>query len=168
MRHLLGLMFLAVFALELSALADAQSSTTVYDLLFHQSEEPLIVSVVVARSNPHTLHTLGITPARILTSYDAEAVIRGNAPSTAFISAFKDTSALVGKPCIGVSQNPNAMAVGWAVATTDVSGRDQAFIAMSQDGRCAFIHGKLYPISGELVTFLANNFSFLNYPWDSR
>jgi hypothetical protein len=157
-------MFLAVFAFELSTVANAQSATTVYDLLFNQGEEPLIVSVVVARSNPYTLHTLGITPTRILTSYDAEAVIRGNAPSKALISAFKDTSAFVGKPCIGVSQNPNGMAVGWAVATKDSSGNDQVFIAITQDGRCAFIRGKLYPISGDLVAFLARYFSFLNYP----
>lgn len=164
MQLLRGLTFFVVFVANFATAANAQSGTSVYDLLFHQSEEPLIVSVVVARSNPHTLHTLGTTPLRILTSYDAEAVIRGNAPSKAFISAFKNTSAFVGKPCIGVSQKPNSMAVGWAVSTKDSSGNDQAFVAISQDGRCAFIQGKLYPISGDLVTFLARYFTFLNYP----
>lgn len=97
-------------------------------------------------------------------SYDAAAIIRGDAPSKTLLSTFKDTEVFVGKRCLNVPEDPNHIEVGWAVSTKDASGNDQAFVAMTQDGQCAFIKGKLYAIDPNLVTFLGRYFSFLNYP----
>jgi hypothetical protein len=61
-------------------------------------------------------------------------------------------------------QTPRAMETGWGVEFKDGFGKVLGFVALTNNGRCAFVRGRLYPVDVTLVTFLNRYFSFLSYP----
>jgi hypothetical protein len=166
MNSPLKLALLTLFVCLTCSRAEAQSNaTSLYQLLFRGLPTPKISSITITRVEPRGETEVAITASRIMRSYSAEATIKFplDPAFKTLLYVFQETDASSPEGCTHVVQEPDALPVGWGIRAVDDAGTEVAFIALTQDGECAVIHGKLHQIGRNLVTFLSRYFSFLNY-----
>jgi hypothetical protein len=160
------LALLACFLLAVAPEPSRAAGTTAYQLLFGNDPVPSIGRIVVARHDPEVETILTVTPSRIMRGYTSAAIVQGEDryALALLMDVLRNTDVGEGTCDSRLTSDANALPTGWGISIEDVNGKQIALIALTQDGDCAAIRGRLHPVDTTLIAFLSRYFSFLNFP----